>query len=115
MAECEEELKSLLIKVKEKSEKAVLKTQQSKNKDHGIRSHQFMANRWETTEIVTDYFLALQIIADGDRCHKIKRLLLLGRKPMKNLDSVVKKQRHHFADKGPSSQRYGFSSSHGRV
>ena len=114
MAECEEELKSLLIKVKKKSEKVVLKTQQS-NKDHGIRSHQFMANRWETTEIVTDYFLALQIIADGDCCHEIKRLLLLGRKPMKNLDSVVKKQRHHFADKGPSSQRYGFSSSHGHV
>ena len=112
MAESEEELKSLLIKVKKKSEKVVLKT---KNKDHGIRSHQFMANRWETTEIVTDYFLALQITADGDRCHEIKRLLLLGRKPMRNLDSVIKKQRHHSADKGPSSQRYGFSSSHGRV
>ena len=46
MAESEEELKSLLMKVKEKSEKADFKTQYSKNKDHGIWSHHFMANRW---------------------------------------------------------------------
>ena len=52
-----------------------------------------------------------KITADGDWSHEIKRLLLLGRKAMTNLDSVLK-SRHHFADKGPYSQSYGFSSSH---
>ena len=50
MAESEEELKSLLMKVKEESEKAGLKTQRSKNEGHGIQSHHFMANRWENNE-----------------------------------------------------------------
>ena len=50
--------------------------------------------------------------ADGDCSHEIKRRLLLGRKAMTNLDSTLKKQRHYFANKGPSSQGYGFSSSH---
>ena len=52
-----------------------------------------------------------KITADGDCNHEIKRPLLLGRKVMINLDSI-KKQRHYFANKGPSSQGYGFSSSH---
>ena len=46
---------------------------------------------------------------DGDCSHEIKRRLLLGRKVMTNLDSIIKKQRHYFANKGPSSQGYGFS------
>ena len=67
----------------------------------------------KTMEIVTDFiFLGSKITADGDCSHEIKRCLLLGRKAMTNLDSVIKKQRHHFTDKGPSSQSYGFSSSH---
>ena len=64
-------------------------------------------------ETVTDFILGgSKITADGDCCHEIKRCLLLERKAMTNLDSVFKKQRHYFANKGPSSQSYGFSSSH---
>ena len=63
-------------------------------------------------ETVTGFiFLGSKITADGDCCHEIKRRLLLGWKAMTNLDSILK-QRHHLADKGPSSQSYGFSSSH---
>ena len=61
MAESEEELKSLLMKVKEESEKSWLKAQHSENKDHGIRSHHFMGNRWgNSRNSVTVYFLGLQ-------------------------------------------------------
>ena len=64
---------------------------------------------WEKVEIVTDFiFLGSKITADCS--HEIKRCLLLGRKTVTNLDSVLKKQRHHFADKGPYSQSYSFSS-----
>ena len=64
-------------------------------------------------ETVTDFiFLASKITADGDYSHDIKRRLLLGRKVMTNLDSILKKQRHYFADKGLYNQSYGFSSSH---
>ena len=67
----------------------------------------------ETMETVTDFiFLGSKIAADGDCSHEIKRHLLLGRKAMTNLDSVLKKQRYYFADKDPSSQSYGFSSGH---
>jgi len=63
-------------------------------------------------ETVTDFlFLVSKITPDGDCSHEIKRHLLLGRKAMTNLDSI-KRQRHYFADKGLSSQSYGFSSSH---
>ena len=62
-------------------------------------------------ETVAD-FLVSKIMADGDFSHEIKRCLLLGRKVMTNLDSIIKKQRHYLADKGPSSQNYGLSSSH---
>ena len=66
----------------------------------------------ETMETVTDFtFLGSKITADGDYSHEVKRRLLLGRKAMTNLDSI-KKQTHYFVDKGPSSQSYGFSSSH---
>ena len=75
MAESKEELKSLLMKVKEW--KSWLKTQHSKNEDHGIRSHHFMANRWGKVETVSDFiFLGSKITADGDCSHEIKRLLI---------------------------------------
>ena len=64
-------------------------------------------------ETVTDFiFLDSKISADGDSNHEIKRCLLPGRKTMTNLDSILKKQRHYFANKGLSTQVYGFSSSH---
>ena len=66
----------------------------------------------ETMETVTDFiFLGFKITADSECSHDIKRCLLLGRKDVTNLDSNIKKQRHHFADKGPYSQSYGFPSS----
>ena len=68
----------------------------------------------ETMEIVTDFILGggSKITADGDCSHEIKRSLLLGRKVMTNLDSILKSKRHYFANKGPSSQGYGFSNGH---
>ena len=68
----------------------------------------------ETVETVSDFiFLGSKITADGDCSHEIKRRLLLGRKVMSNLDSIFKsRERHYFANKGPSSQGYGFSSGH---
>ena len=77
--------------------------------DHGIRSHHFMANRWGDNGISDRLdFLGLQITADGDYSHEIKRHLLLGRKAMTNLDSILKSRDTTL----PSSQSYGFSSSH---
>ena len=112
MAESEEELKSLLMKVKEESEKVGLKVNIQKTKimvASPITSWQIDG---ETVETVSDFiFLGSKISADGDCSHEIKRLLPLGRKVMTNLDSIVK-QRHHFATKGLSSQGCGFSSSH---
>ena len=65
--------------------------QQSENEVHGIRSHHFKANRWETMETVTDFiFLGSKITVDSDCSHEIKRRLLLGRKAMTNLDSILK-------------------------
>ena len=90
MAESEEELKSLLMKVKEESEKYWLKTQHSKNKDHGIWSHHFMAKRWGKMETLTGFiFLGSKITVDGDCSHEIKRCLLLGRKATTNLNSTL--------------------------
>ena len=64
-------------------------------------------------ETVKDFiFGGSRITVDGDCSHEIKRRLLLGRRAMTNWDSVLKKQRHYFDDKGPSSQSYGFSNSH---
>ena len=71
--------------------KSWLKTQHSKNEDHGFQSHHFMANRWETMETVTDFiFLCSKITADSDCSHELKRHLLLERKAMTNLDSYYK-------------------------
>ena len=89
-AESEEELKSILMKVKGESEN-VGKAQHSENKGHGIWSHQFMENRWGNSKnSVRLYFWGSKITADGDCNHEIKRCLLLGRKVMTNLDSMLK-------------------------
>ena len=90
MAESEEELKSLLMKVKVESEKVGLKLNIQKN-NHGIQSDHFMANRWGNSgNNGWLYFSGLQITADGDCSHEIKRCLLLGRKVMTNLDCILK-------------------------
>ena len=67
----------------------------------------------ETVETVSDFiFLGSKITADGDCSHEIERCLLLRRKAMTNLNSILKGQRHYFPNKGPSSQSYSFSSRH---
>ena len=76
------------MKVKEESEKSWFKVGHSENEDHGIWSHHFMANRWGNSGWL--YFLGSKITADGDCSHEIKRCLLLGRKVMTNLDSILK-------------------------
>ena len=99
MAESEEELKSLLMKVKEESGKVYLKLHIQKTKimaSSPITSWQIDG---ETVGTVSDFiFLGSKITADGDCSHEIKRRLLLGRKVMTNLDSIFKKQRHYFAN-----------------
>ena len=111
MAENKEELKSLLMKVKEQSEKVGLKLniQETKIMASGpITSWQIDG---ETIETVRDFiFLGSKITADGDCSHEIKRRLLFGRKAMTNLDSIFKNR--DIANKVLSSQSYGFSSSH---
>ena len=68
-----------------------LKTQHSKNEDHGIRSHDFMANRWGNNGNIDRLYLGgPKIISDDDCSHEIKGFLLLGRKAMTNLDSILK-------------------------
>ena len=100
------ELNSLLMKVKEESEKVGLKLNTQKTKimtSSPITSWQIDG---ETVEAVTDFiFLGSKITADGDSSHEIKRCLLLGRKVMTNIDSILKSSQQ-------SSQGYGFSSGH---
>ena len=109
--ESKEELNSLLMKVKEESERAGLKLNIQKTKimaSGPITSWQLDG---ETMETVTDFiFLGSKITANGDCSHDIKRYFLLGRKAMTNLDSILKSR--DITNKGPSSQSYGFSSSH---
>ena len=113
MAESEEKLKSLLMKVKEESGKDGLEINIQKTKIMASGPITSWEIDEETVEIVSEFiFLGSKITADGDCSHEIKRCLLLGRKVMTNLDSILKKQRHYFANKGPSSQGYGFSSGH---
>ena len=104
MAESKEELKSVLMKVKEESEKVGLKL--------NIQKTKIMASSPITLlETVADFILGgSKITADGDCSHEMKRRLLLGRKIMTNLD--IQKQRHYFVNKGPSGQGYGFSIGH---
>ena len=110
MAESEEELKSLLMKVKEESEKVDLTL--------NIQKTKIMASgpitSWQIDgETVADFiFGGSKITADGGYSHEIKRCLLLGRKVMTILDSIIKSRDITFANKSRSSQGYGFSSSH---
>ena len=101
------------MKVQEENEKVGLKLNIQKTKimaSGPITSWQIDG---ETLETVADFiFLGSKITGDGDCSHEIKRHLLLGRKVMTNLDNILKKQRHYFVNKGPSSQGYGFSSGH---
>ena len=101
------------MKVKEESEKVGLKLNIQKTKimaSSPITSWQIDE---ETVETVTEViFLGSKITADGDCSHEIKRCLLLGRKVMTNIDSILKKQRHYFVNKGLSGQSYGFPSNH---
>ena len=91
MAESEEELKSLLMKVKEESEKAGLKLNSQKMKIMSFSSITSWQIDGETMQTVRDFnFLGSKITADGDCSHEIKRRLLLGRKAMINLDSILK-------------------------
>ena len=88
--------------MKEESEKVGLKLNIQKTKIYG-----------ETVEIVADFiFLGSKITADADGSHEIKRRLLLGRKVMTNLDSILESRDITLSTKGPSSQGYGFSSGH---
>ena len=109
MAESEEKLKSFLMKVKEESEKIGLKLNIKKTKIMASGPITPWKIDGETMETVTDFiFLGSKITADGECSHEIKRCLLLGRKARQ----PIKKKRHYFVDKNPSSQSYGFSSSH---
>ena len=115
MAESEEELKSLLMKVKEESEKVGLKLNIQKTKIMASSSITSWQINVETVERVADFISGgSKITADGDCSHEIKRCLLFGRKVMTNLDSIIK-QRCYFANKGPASQGYGFPSMDVRV
>ena len=100
------------MKVKGESEKAGLKLNIQKTKIMASGPITSWQVDGKTMATVTDFiFLDSKITADGDCSHEIKRHLLLGRKAVTNLDSIFKKQKHYFADKGLSSQSYGFSSS----
>ena len=100
-------------RVKEESEKSGLKINIQKTKimvSSPIASWEIDG---ETMETVTDFiFLGSKITVDGDCSHEIKRCLLLGKKSYDKPGQRIKKQRYYFADKGPYSQSYGFSSSH---
>ena len=112
-AESEEELKSLLMKVQEESEKVGLKLNIQKTKIMASGPITSWEIDGETVETVSDFiFGGSKITAYGDCSHEVKRHLLLGRKVMTNLDNIIQKQRHYFANKGLSSQGYGFSSGH---
>ena len=100
------------MKVKEESEKVGLKLNIQKTKIMAAGPITSWGIDAETVETVSDFiFLGSKITADGDCSHEIKRRLLLERKVMTNLDSILK-SRYYFANKGPSSQGYGFSSGH---
>ena len=112
MAESKE-LKSLLMKVKEESEKVGLKLNIQKTKimaSSPITSWQIDG---KTMATVTDFILlGSKITADGDCSHEIKKALAPWKKSDDQPRQHIKKQRHYFANEGPSSQSYGFSSSH---
>ena len=111
MAESKEELKSLLIKVKEKSEKVGLKLNVQKTNIMASVSITSWQIDGETVETVTDFLGVSKMTANVDCSHEIKRQFLLGRKVMTNLDSILKSRDITFPTK-VICQSYGFSSSH---
>ena len=116
MAESEEELKSLLMRVKEKSEKASLKLSIQKTKIMASGPVTFWQIEGGKAEAVTDFlFLGSIITTDGDGSHEIRKTIASWQESCDKPRQCVKKKRHHFADKGPSSQSYGYSSSHVRM
>ena len=115
MAESEEELSSLLMKVMRRVKQSWLKSQHSRNENHGIQSHHFMADRWRTNGKHDRLYFggapkSLPMVTAAmklkDTCSLKRR-----RKVMTKLDSILKSRDVNFANKGPSSQSYGFSSS----
>ena len=113
MAESEEELKSLLMKVKVESEKVGLKLNIQKMKIMASGPITSWETDGETVETASDFILrGSKITADGECSHEIKRCLLLGRKVTSNLDSILKSRDITLPTKVHLSQGYGFSSSH---
>ena len=113
MAEIEEKLKGFLMKVKEESEKVGLKLNIQKTKIMASGPNTSWQIDGETVETVSDFiFWGSKITADCDCSHEIKRQLLLGRKVMTNLDSILKSKDITLPTKSPSSQGYGFSGGH---
>ena len=111
MAESEEELKSLLMRAKEESEKSWLKTQHSKNEDRGIQLHHFAAKK-EGKSRSNDrffYFLGSKITVDGDCTHEIKRPLLLGRKSYDKLKTAYEKAETAICQQRPIQSKLRFS------
>ena len=110
MAESEEELKSLLMKVKVESEKVGLKLNIQKTKIMAFSP----ITSWQIDgETVDDFILGgSKITVDGDCSHEIKKMFTPWKESYNQPRQHTKKQRHYFANKGPSSQGYGFSSSH---
>ena len=101
------------MKVKEEREKVGLKLNIQKMKIMASGPITSWEIDGETVETVSDFiFPGSKITADGDRSHEFKRCLLLERKVITNLDSILKSQRHYFANKGPCSQGHDFSSGH---
>ena len=106
MAESEEELKNLWIKVKEESEKAGLKLSTQNTKIRASSPISPWQIDGEKVETVADFiFLGSKIIVDSDCSHEIKRPLLLGKKSSDKPRQHFKQQKHHLANKGPYSQR----------
>ena len=106
------EIKSLLMKVKEESE-SWLKTQHSKNKDHGIWSHHFMANkRGNNGNRDRPFWGAPKSLQMVTAATKLKDVCSLGKKSYDQPRQCIKKQRHYFANKDQSGQNYSFSNSH---
>ena len=112
MAESEEELKSLMMNVNRESEKAGFKLNIQKPRIMAFSPIISWQIDRDKMEAVTDFiFLGSKITMNGDYSQEIKRHLFLEGKAMTNLDSILEKQRYHFANKSPYSQSYGFSSS----
>ena len=112
MAESEEELKSLLMKVKEENEKVGLKLNVQKTKIMASGPITSWEIDWETVETVSDFFWGSKITADGDCSREIKRRLLLGRKVMTDLDSILKSRDITLPTKVHLVKAMVFSSSH---